>query len=34
MVNSSLTSSPMTDNLFLDSSLRVGITTTYDYPGG
>jgi hypothetical protein len=34
MVNSSLTSLPMTDNLFLASSLRVGITTTYDYPGG
>jgi hypothetical protein len=33
-VNSSLTALPMTDNLFLASSLRVGITTTYDYPGG
>jgi hypothetical protein len=33
-VNSSLTSTPMTDNLFLASSLRVGITTTYDYRGG
>jgi hypothetical protein len=33
-VKSSLTSSPMTAILFLDSSLRVGITTTYDYPGG
>jgi hypothetical protein len=33
-VNSSLTSSPMTAILFLASSLRVGITTTYDYPGG
>jgi hypothetical protein len=34
MVNSSLTASPMTDNLFLASSLRIGMTTTYDYPGG
>jgi hypothetical protein len=34
MVNSSLTSSPMTAILFLASSLRVGMTTTYDYPGG
>jgi hypothetical protein len=34
MVNSSLTASPLTDFLFLASSLRIGITTTYDYPGG
>jgi hypothetical protein len=34
MVNSSLTSSPMTAILFLASSLRVGMTATYDYPGG
>jgi hypothetical protein len=34
MVNSSLTASPMTDFLFLDSSLRVGMTTTYCYRGG
>jgi hypothetical protein len=34
MVNSSLTASPMTDNLFLASSLRVRRTATYDYPGG
>jgi hypothetical protein len=33
-VNSSLTVSPMTANLFLDSSLRVGMTTTYDYGRG
>jgi hypothetical protein len=34
MVNRTLTSSPMTANLFLASSLRVGMTTTYDYSGG
>jgi hypothetical protein len=34
MGNSSLISSPITANLFLASSLRIGMTTTYDYPGG
>jgi hypothetical protein len=34
MVNSSLTASPMMDFLFLDSSLRIGMTTTYSYRGG
>jgi hypothetical protein len=33
-VNRTLTSSPITAILFLASSLRVGITTTYDYHGG
>jgi hypothetical protein len=33
-VNSSLTSSPITAILFLASSQRIGMTTSYDYPGG